>query len=52
MKDFLLFIMKISMKPKGMFSTSVSYYVTDKKYYTRFSEPVPASYREKCGADE
>ncbi|XGI81747.1 hypothetical protein ACED16_08690 [Enterobacter hormaechei] len=51
-EGFSPFIMKISMKPKGMFSTSVSYYVTDKKIYTRFSEPLPASYREKCGADE
>lgn len=46
------FLMKISMKSKGTFSKGVTYSVTEKKIYTRFSEPVPSSYRDKCGADE
>lgn len=51
-EGFSPFLMKISMKSKGTFSKGVTYSVTEKKIYTRFSEPLPASYRDKCGADE
>ncbi|RQN42655.1 hypothetical protein C3451_17180 [Enterobacter sp. 301B] len=51
-EGFSPFLMKISMKSKGTFSKGVTYSVTEKKIYTRFSEPLPDSYREKCGGDE
>lgn len=51
-EGFLPFIMAINMKSKGAFSSGVTYSVAEKKIYTRFSEPVPASYKDKCGPDE
>ncbi len=51
-EGFSPFLMKISMKPKGTFSKGVTYSVTEKKIYTRFSDPVPASYKDNCGPDE
>ncbi|KFB98413.1 hypothetical protein GTGU_04485 [Trabulsiella guamensis ATCC 49490] len=51
-EGFQPFVLKISMESKGMFSSGVHYSVSEKNIYTRFSDPVPPSYREKCGADE
>ncbi|MFV9310510.1 hypothetical protein [Klebsiella oxytoca] len=49
---FSSFLVEISMKPKGMFSSGVTYTISKKEIYTDLGLSKPLDYEKQCGPDE
>ncbi len=49
---FSPFLVEISMKPKGAFSSGVTYTILKKEIYTGISLSKPLNYEKQCGPDE